>query len=66
MLVLVLMERASSAIGKPGIAVPYVPSAASGMISPNRPPLVDGDSMLVLNVGDSETTGVSETTGGAA
>lgn len=66
-LVLVLMERASSAIGKPGIAVPYVPSATSGLINPNRPPLIDGVSMpmLALNVGDSETTGVSETTGGA-
>ena len=39
--------RSLVVLGKPGIAIPYVPS-----INPNQPPLVDSVLVLVLNAGD--------------
>jgi hypothetical protein len=63
-LVEVLIERASSAIGNPGIAVPYGPSVLSLVVKPNSPVLETGESTSCIR-GLSEMTGVTDTRGGA-
>lgn len=60
----VLIERASSAIGNPGIAVPYGLSVLSLVAKLNSPVLETGESTSCIR-GDSEMTGVTDTSGGA-